>query len=187
MLVTAGGGGDGKDIIDWVIRAYEVDPDIPYDALLVFGPFMPRARQEQFRKRIAKLTRVRAITFDTRLEHLIQAAVGVVSMGGYNTFCEILSLDKKAIIVPRRKPRMEQYIRAARAAELGLVRMLSDEGGRDPSTMAAAIRGLPEQHRPSEVAVPGLLDGLQNIHHLTNECLLQPNDRVGEQLALAKV
>lgn len=187
VLVTAGGGGDGKDIIDWVIRAYEIDPGIPYDSLLVFGPFMPRARQEHFRKRIAKLSRVRAITFDTRLESRIQAAIGVVSMGGYNTFCEILSLDKKAIIVPRRKPRMEQYIRASRAAELGLVRMLSDEGGRDPATMAAAIRGLTEQRRPSEVAVPGLLDGLENIHHLTNECLLQRSDRVGEQLALAKV
>ena len=187
VLVTAGGGGDGKDIIDWVIRAYERDPGIPYHAVLVFGPFMPRARQNQFHRRIAKLPKVSAITFDTRLEHLMQGAVGVVSMGGYNTFCEILSLDKKAIIVPRRKPRMEQYIRASRAAELGLVKMLSDEGGRAPAVMAAAIRGLPEQRLPSEVAVPGLLDGLENIHHLANECLLKRNERMGEQLALAKV
>ncbi len=40
-------------------------------------------------------------------------AIGVVAMGGYNTFCEILSFDKRAIIVPRTAPRMEQYIRAA--------------------------------------------------------------------------
>ena len=36
-------------------------------------------------------------------------AIGVVAMGGYNTFCEILSFDKRAIIVPRTAPRMEQY------------------------------------------------------------------------------
>lgn len=36
----------------------------------------------------------------------------VVAMGGYNTFCEILSFDKPALIVPRVKPRLEQAIRA---------------------------------------------------------------------------
>ena len=30
ILVTAGGGGDGADLIDWVLRAYESDPHIPY-------------------------------------------------------------------------------------------------------------------------------------------------------------
>ena len=30
-----------------------------------------------------------------------ERAGGVVAMGGYNTFCEILSFDKRAIIVPR--------------------------------------------------------------------------------------
>ena len=54
-------------------------------------------------------------------------AAGVVAMGGYNTFCEILSFDKPALIVPRTAPRLEQYIRAQRAAELGLVTMLSDD------------------------------------------------------------
>ena len=50
---------------------------------------------------------------------LLAGAAGVVGMGGYNTFCEILSFDKRAVIVPRTAPRMEQYIRAARAQELG--------------------------------------------------------------------
>ena len=47
-------------------------------------------------------------------------------MGGYNTFCEILSFDKRALIVPRTRPRLEQYIRAVEAERLGLVSMLSD-------------------------------------------------------------
>ena len=38
-------------------------------------------------------------------------------MGGYNTFCEVLSFDKPAVIVPRTAPRLEQYIRACRAEE----------------------------------------------------------------------
>ena len=39
-------------------------------------------------------------------------AAGVVAMGGYNTFCEILSFDKPALVVPRVRPRLEQAIRA---------------------------------------------------------------------------
>src|SRR5690606_37482232 len=88
----------------------------------------------------------------------------VVAMGGYNTFCEILSFDKRALIVPRTKPRLEQHIRAVHAGRLGLVRMLSDYGEpRLPERMAAALRALPTKTRPSEVVVPGLLDGLDRV------------------------
>jgi predicted glycosyltransferase len=64
--------------------------------------------------RAAKLDNVEAITFDAQMEHLEARAIGVVAMGGYNTFCEILSFDKRALIVPRTRPRMEQDLRAAR-------------------------------------------------------------------------
>ena len=171
ILVTPGGGGDGEDLIDRVLGAYETDPALPHPALIVFGPFMRRRRREQFRMRIARLGRVEAITFDARLEHLMASAAGVVAMGGYNTFCEILTFDKPAVIVPRRRPRLEQYIRASRAEQLGLVRMLDDEHGRDRGAMADAVRGLASQPRPSEVVVPGLLEGLDNIHRLVERWL----------------
>jgi predicted glycosyltransferase len=168
LLVTTGGGGDGESLIDWILRAYEADSEIPHPALLVFGPFMAPRRRENFRKRVERLERVKAITFDTHVEDLMRDAAGVVAMGGYNTFCEILSLDKPALIVPRRKPRMEQYIRASRAQQLGLVTMLSDEYGRNASRMARALRELPHQNRPSTVVVPGLLDGLDNIYRMVD-------------------
>ena len=171
ILVTPGGGGDGEDLIDWVIGAYESDPELPHPALIVFGPFMRARRREQFRMRIARLDRVEAITFDARFENLMARAAGVVAMGGYNTFCEILTFDKPAVVVPRRRPRLEQYIRASRAEQLGLLRMLDDEHGRDRNAMADALRGLVSQPRPSEVVVPGLLEGLDNIHRLLDHWL----------------
>ena len=171
VLVTPGGGGDGEDLIDWVVGAYESNPDLPHPALIAFGPFMRARRREQFRMRIARLDRVEAITFDARFENLMARAAGVVAMGGYNTFCEILTFDKPAVIVPRRRPRLEQTIRASRAEELGLVRMLSDEHGRDRNAMAAALRGIASQLRPSDVVVPGLLEGLDNIHRLVERWL----------------
>ena len=177
ILVTPGGGGDGEDLIDWVVGAYESDPALPHPALIVFGPFMRPRRREQFRMRIARLDRVEAITFDARFENLMARAAGVVAMGGYNTFCEILTFDKPAVIVPRRRPRLEQTIRASRAAQLGLVRMLSDEHGRDPRAMAAALRGIASQPRPSDVVVPGLLEGLDNIHRLVERWLEPRGER----------
>lgn len=94
-------------------------------------------------------------------------------MGGYNTVCEILSFDRPSLIVPRTKPRLEQFLRASRMQEMGLVKMLVPEAAAvgqssvpDWKVMATALRHLPQQRVPSEVVVPGLLDGLPNVNRL---------------------
>jgi len=171
LLATAGGGGDGDGLVDWVLSAYEHDPGGLPPMLLVFGPFMTPDLQAAFAGRAARLSKLRTITFDARLETLMTRAAGIVGMGGYNTFCEILSFDKPALIVPRTVPRMEQFIRAERAAELGLVTVLSDDGEREPKKMAAALLQLMQQPRPSSVVIPGLLDGMASVNRLTEKWL----------------
>ena len=182
VLVTAGGGGDGAQMIDWVIRAYEQDPDLPYGAVIVLGPFMAPPRQKEFQERIERLERVAVITFDAHLEVLMERAVGVVAMGGYNTFCEILSLDKRALLIPRSRPRREQLLRATRAQSLGLVRMLEAERCRDTRVLAAALRALPHQALPSQISIPGLLDGLENVNRLAAR-RIQPPVRAARSFA----
>jgi predicted glycosyltransferase len=171
LLVTPGGGGDGDALVDLVLSAYEHDRGIPLPALIVFGPFMVPEQRAAFAARAARLANVRAITFNARLEALMARAAGVVAMGGYNTFCEILSFDKPALIMPRTAPRLEQFIRTERAAELGLVAMISEQQGRDPRVMAAALRRLPGQPAPSTVVIPGLLDGMPNVNRLAKKWL----------------
>lgn len=166
ILVTTGGGGDGEAVVDWVLRAYEHDAELPYRAVIVMGPFMDGGLQAQFIDRAARLPMVEISAFEPRLESLMAAAQGVVAMGGYNTFCEILSFDKRALIIPREAPRREQFIRAARAQEMGLAAMLTDDGLRCPVAMATALRQLPQQAPPSAVVAPGLLDGLVNVNRL---------------------
>ncbi|MFZ5782032.1 MAG: glycosyltransferase family protein [Pseudomonadota bacterium] len=175
ILVTAGGGGDGADLIDWVLSAYEADPHIPYGAVIVFGPFMSAAERESFKDRAARFHNLRTLTFTNNLGALMQRAAGVVAMGGYNTFCEILSFDKRAIIVPRTRPRLEQFIRARAARNVGLIEMLDADHGRDPQAMATALRQLPQQGLPSDVVVPGLLDGLPNVWRLVSKQLAHPH------------
>jgi len=171
ILVTPGGGGDGEELVDWVLRAYEHDSTLPYTSLIVLGPFMQSERRTEFISRAGALSDVEAITFDAHMESLMARALGVVAMGGYNIFCEILSFDKRALIVPRTVPRREQLIRASRADELGLVTMLRGDNERRADTMATALRQLPQQQRPSDTVVPGLLDGLENVNILTRRAL----------------
>ncbi|MDH3691255.1 MAG: hypothetical protein OEU36_17565, partial [Gammaproteobacteria bacterium] len=115
LLVTAGGGGDGAEMMDWVLRAYECDSSLPFAALLVLGPFMPAATKQAFLERVTELDRVTAIEFDSHIERLMERASAIVAMGGYNTFCEIISLDKRALLIPRTHPRREQLVRATTA------------------------------------------------------------------------
>jgi predicted glycosyltransferase len=172
LLVTPGGGGDGVELIDWVLAAYEADPGIPFSAFVVLGPFMGAQARNDFLARAACLPRVQAITFDARIERIMAGAAGVVAMGGYNTFCEILSFDKPALIVPRTVPRREQLIRASRAQDLGLARMLDGDGARDPKMMAEALRAMTHQSPPSQAMPAGLLDGLSTLNGLLKDRMM---------------
>lgn len=179
ILITPGGGGDGEAMVDHVLSAYEQDPSLTPDAYLVYGPFLSGETRASFEARVKKLKgRVQTVGFDSQMEALMSGAVGVVAMGGYNTFCEILSFDKPAVIIPRTRPRLEQYIRAKRAEDLGLMRMIYKErDGATPDIMINAIRNLPNQPPPSAVSVPGLLEGLDYVAKRTQYLL----GRAGEK------
>jgi predicted glycosyltransferase len=139
----------------------------------------------EFIERAARLPNVETTTFESHMENLIAAAVGVVAMGGYNTFCEILSFDKPALLVPRTEPRREQLIRASRAEALGLVRTLPANSSRDPWLMAKHLHALPDQPTPSRVRIPGLLDGLEEINRATDQWLaVTPLPRPRESVPL---
>ncbi len=163
ILVTPGGGGDGAELIHNVLHAYQQDSELKHRALIVLGPYMPARQRVKLIKKAKKIDRVSVIEFDNRMEDLVSGAKAVVAMGGYNTYCEILSFDKPALIVPRVRPREEQLIRTRRAVELGLVDMLLPEEAADAPRLAAALKALPNRPRPSQTS-PGLrLEGLVNI------------------------
>lgn len=163
ILVTAGGGGDGIAMMEQVLAAREHDWQNDFPIVLVTGPFMKSESRERIRLRASRLANVNVIDFEARLEALLANAVGVVGMCGYNTFCEVLSFDRKALFVPRVQPRQEQYIRASRARELGLCEMLTPEEASIPDVMARALRRLPEMAQPSKNLLPDDLSGLDII------------------------
>lgn len=165
LLVTAGGGGDGDGMIDWVLRAYESGADL-MRAVLVLGPFMRPEMQTEVHERAALLESVDVLTFDSHLELMMEKATAVMAMGGYNTFCEIMSLDKPALIMPRVAPRQEQLIRAQRAAELGVAQIFDPTDETTVDELVMALQALPHQKKPSLSMPDGFLDGVENVGEL---------------------
>ena len=120
-LCMVGGGQDGYRLADAFART-----KLPAgtNGIIVTGPFMPPAAQQSLHQIADTHPRLRVIEFTTEPERLLLLADSVVAMGGYNTVCELLSLEKRALIVPRVLPRREQLIRAERLQEMGLLDML---------------------------------------------------------------
>jgi len=173
ILVTTGGGGDGADLIHDVIHAYQQDPELTHNALIVLGPYMPQKKRRKLIKKSESVPYIKVIEFDNRMEELIAGAKAVVAMGGYNTYCEILSFDKPALIVPRVKPREEQLIRARRATEFGLIEMLLPEEAENAARFAAALKALPSRPPPSQTSPDLRLEGLVHISEIVEDWLDQ--------------
>jgi predicted glycosyltransferase len=112
VVVTTGGGGDGFVVMDTYLKMLEsASEPPPFRSVLITGPFMPKAERKNISKRARKLG-VRMYDFYRQMEKIFAAADVVISMGGYNTLCEILSVHTISLVIPREAPRKEQAIRA---------------------------------------------------------------------------
>ncbi|THI84083.1 MAG: glycosyltransferase [Nitrospira sp. CG24A] len=122
ILVTPGGGEDGNALVRTYIQALQHMPvGAHVRSLIVTGPEMSEPQRNLLHQSALRFPSVKTLDFTNDLPSYMNASDLVVSMGGYNTVCEILSLKKRAIIVPRVRPVEEQWIRAERMARLGLL------------------------------------------------------------------
>ena len=120
-LGLVGGGNDGEALADAFVRA-----ELPADmaGVLVTGPFMTEENRMRLKRAMRGRPRMHLIEFLAEPIALVARADRVIAMGGYNTVCEVLSFEKHALIVPRVKPGCEQWIRAQRMCDLGLLHVL---------------------------------------------------------------
>jgi predicted glycosyltransferase len=140
VLVHAGGGEDGSAVLNGVLSALELLPeDRGFDCRIIGGPELDDSARQSFQIRAKKLGAVTWLDFSDAMGSEIANAQLVISMGGYNSVCEILSYRKRAIIIPRSVPVREQRIRAEAMDALGLLRMIPAER-LDPTQLAQMIR-----------------------------------------------
>ncbi|HEX4948607.1 MAG TPA: glycosyltransferase [Blastocatellia bacterium] len=123
VVVTLGGGEDAFAAIATYLQGIANLPtNHNIHSLIVTGPEMKEAQQQALCQAIPP--HVTMMEFTNDLMSYLGAADVVVSMGGYNTVCEILSLQKKAIVIPRVRPVQEQLIRAERMSRRGFFQYL---------------------------------------------------------------
>jgi predicted glycosyltransferase len=120
-LCVVGGGLDGHALAEAFVEA-ELPPDTT--GLVVTGPYMPVELRRRLVERAQRHPRCDVLEFVPDPAPLIDRADRIIAMGGYNTICEVLSFEKHALIVPRVHPEPEQWIRAERLRDLGLIEVL---------------------------------------------------------------
>ncbi len=151
VVVTTGGGGDGFAVMDTYLSMLESDGQLPFKSILITGPFMPKQERKKVFKRARRLG-VRTYHFYRQMEKIFAAADIVVSMGGYNTLCEILSQGTLSLVIPRETPRKEQLIRAQTFQRQNLVRYIP-WGDFSPDILKQQLLAILENPRPYQDAI----------------------------------
>jgi predicted glycosyltransferase len=161
VLVTTGGGGDGGKMIESYLEGLASLPrNIALRSTVVFGPQMSPESRASLLERFGYLADVTFSEFEPDLARLYAEADIVVSMAGYNTVCELLSSSRRAILVPRAEPVMEQLIRARLLARQGLFEMVEPQDLTPETLIKKVLAAL----KPAAVArAPFQLDGLPRI------------------------
>lgn len=164
-LCLVGGGQDGGHLGEMFAQA-TLPPEM--NGVILTGPFMPAHIREQLFNYVQNQPRLRVLEYLPEPTQLLNQADYVVSMGGYNTTCELLSFNKRSLIVPRVTPRLEQWIRAQRLQARGWIDVLHP----DHLTPQAITNWLTQcQYPSSKMRSPIDLNGLNRLPELVMEVL----------------
>lgn len=169
VLVTTGGGGDGSRMIQAYLEGLSTLPrNVALKSTVVFGPQMPADTRAEITTRFEYLTDVEFREFEPGLMELYAQADLVVSMAGYNTVCELLSVGRNAILVPRAEPVKEQLIRARLLKAAGLFDMVEPDELSPETLIAKVLHGL---NHATDLPVRIDLQGLPRIRERIRELL----------------
>ncbi len=139
LLITVGGGEDGAPLLRASLRFLRSDVGRCWEATVVLGPYLDPSTRAELASSTADLARVRLRHSVTDLPALMTDADVVLAMGGYNTVYEALSRRCRLAVFPRTTPRAEQFERARRLEELGLVVTLKEDDIASPRRIALKL------------------------------------------------
>lgn len=180
VLVTVGGGGDGERLLSVVADLQAALGEAsPYHFLVVTGPLMDGDTRATLADRFLRLPATECHEYLPDLPAQMAAADLVLSMGGYNTLCEVMARARRAIVVPRQYPRREQLIRAEALQARGVLRLLALDSLDAASLQTALARSLAEGPTLTAAVLPAL-DGIAMLQRQLREDLrdAQPRPRV---------
>ena len=164
-LLLVGGGQDGADLALAFAEA-ELPPGMT--GTIIAGPFMPHERFDHLRRNARQRRDLDVQAFVPDVSSWLHRSDCVIAMGGYNTVSEVLCMEKRALLVPRIQPRQEQWIRARRLAEMGLVDVLHPHDV-SPAALSSWLGRPPSRARSARQLVD--FSGLDRLPTLTEELL----------------
>jgi predicted glycosyltransferase len=167
LLATAGGGEDGYALFRALLAGLRRRPR-SFTTTVVTGPLMSAHDRSRLEQLAADNESVELRSQVDNLEAELVRANAVVSMGGYNSLCEILTQGVPAVIIPRVAPRREQLIRARAFERRGLGRMIHPDDLTPGRVLSEVDAALGEERRPEP---PLSLDGLDRTTAALTEVL----------------
>ena len=121
VYVSAGGGADSALLMHTYVRAIrKLGGRVDFATIMAVGVHAPPDVHRAIESEAVGLP-IDVVSHIADGLSTMAAADLVVCMAGYNTLAEVLSLRKKALVVPRAGPSAEQKMRAKLFAERGLV------------------------------------------------------------------
>ena len=172
VLVTAGGGKDGQCLMDTALSSF-ARPDRP-DAchvLLCLGPEMNPDERNRIRDIARQTPDTSILDFTNDMMSYLGAADLVISMAGYNSVTELLTLRKSAILVPRTAPVREQWLRATRLEKLGFFSVLHPDQLTPNTLMRMVKQSLLHDGANESNGMSVDMDALPNVGRYVRELL----------------
>ncbi len=159
VLVTPGGGQDGAMLVSAFLHGVSANAR-EYESAVYCGPELDTGEAGELHRR-ARNAGVTWHRFTMYLPALMRHADALVTMAGYNTITEGLSLGKPMVVIPRNRPTREQQIRAERLAGLGSIHMIRPED-LTPATLDAQIDQALREGTPAGASMLDF-NGLNNV------------------------
>ena len=157
VLVSAGGGADGYELIKPCIKAWQrlSQRGIVEDRKMVIftGPFMPQTQYDAL-EHLCKGGPFHIDRFTSHFLHWMRCADLSISRAGYNTCMNILKTRTRAILVPGSLV-SDQEFRAHRLSELGLSYTLLPQNLTTDNMAKAIVEALSSAPSVHNIAMNG--------------------------------
>ncbi|RMG65395.1 MAG: hypothetical protein D6715_08580 [Calditrichaeota bacterium] len=128
VLVAAGSGVRGYQLLDNYLKMLERSgQDWPFASVVVSGPMMDSTQKSDIKQRCEKLPDVEFHRFSKHLLQYVKQAELVITTGGFNLMCEVLSYQKNALFVPDSGNYNEHLFRSRLLNERGFAHLLSPD------------------------------------------------------------
>jgi len=156
VLVMGGGGADLFPVAKTYIESLPHLPaDLAIRSAIMPGPNMPHEQHAALSLMAGEMP-VQVMHGFEDATFWLQQASAVVMMAGYNSVCEVMAWQKKALVIPRPGPSAEQRIRTRLFAERRLIHML-DPDEMTPVRLAESItKLLADETVPDPRFIPSL-------------------------------